>query len=913
MSENSESEETASSEFPECKWIEFGHTTHREIPPLMITLEQLDEMKAKYRHEDCYTSIFRYSERDPNAGNVLSGFPLDFDDKENPERARKEAYNAVAYLMDRLGIPEQSISICFTGSKGFAIFPNRRAFGIQPSERLPLILKSMAMELKENLGLKTLDLKVYHRRSLWRLPNTRHPKSSLFKVEITNQELEKFSIDEIKELARKPRAIKRVADHRLVPEAQQWYLKHAKLVDQWFEDKKERFISTDLSNLPTVPCVAKRLQVGSEEGNRNNTVFQLAVYFARSGKSIDETREILLDFNRRNKPPLLESEVLRSIESAYKGVQEDKYSVGCGSEAFHELCDKGHCPFFTKDDSGLVSATPEMKAEAMKRLESPDLEEWTLQTYHQDIVGEDNNILSIHYLLLSGKQKDPKLKQIIVLKGDPAGGKTTLADQISRSFKRKKVGRFTEHALDYSDMSGREVLYLQEILGLGKEESGVSTLRFLSADDEGYLVEAATRDESGKFRTEEYRIPPITVITTTSHVSIEKQLGRRTWELNADQSPEQTVRILDSKAKRETKKYCELMGVEQPSKDKEILQCTINLLEPVHVIIQFPNALKTLFERFKGVLRVRSDYDKFMTLVRMRAFWFQKQRKTVTTPSGEKIVFATPEDAIRALEIASQSLTQMLTEMEKRVLDAIPAIKELASGYVTLSKRADGSEEAYQGFRYKEFMKKTGLGERRAKEILDDLVEKGILVVNQPKGRTKIFELAVSPDELEETLKVSRSWPERDTLRLELEKEQESFSLILSRHPSLEGTTPSLGKREDHRSGVAARDNASERDLGHSGQKEPEISRSGLERDTSVDSNLQKIALKAAKEPLAELDWVSTTSQPIHLCRSDLFRLGWYEKKTQEKAEVRGLTKKEMETLRCSKCGDTAEFEVIPV
>jgi len=906
------SQEVASSEFPECKWTEFSHTTHREVPPLMITLEQLDELKAKYRHEDCYTSIFRYSGKDPNIGSLLSGFPLDFDDRENPERARKEACIVVADLMDRLGIPEQSISICFTGSKGFAIFVNRRIFGIQPSERLPLILKSMALELKENLGLKTLDLKVYHRRALWRLPNTRHPKSSLYKVEMTNQELEKFSIDEIKELARKPRAIKRVAEHKLIPEAQEWYLKHAKLVERWFEDKEERFVSTNLSNLPTVPCVAKRLQVGSEEGNRNNTLFQLAVYFARSGKSIDETTKTLLDLNQRNKPPLQESEVMGSIESAYKGVREDKYSVGCGSEAFHEFCDKEHCPFFTKGDSGLISATPEMKTEAMKRLESPNLEEWTLQTYHQDIVGEDNNILAIHYLLLTGKQKDPKLKQIIVLKGDPAGGKTTLADQISRSFKRKKVGRFTEHALDYSDMTGREVLYLQEILGLGKEESGVSTLRFLSADDEGYLVEAATRDESGKFRTQQYSIPPITVITTTSHVSIEKQLGRRTWELNADQSPEQTIRILDVKAQREVEKFGELMGLQQPRKDKEILQCAINLLEPIHVIIPFPKTLKTLFERFKGVLRVRSDYDKFMTLVRMRCFWFQKQRKTVITTSGEKIVFATLDDAIRALEIASQSLTQMLTEMEKRVLDAIPIIKELVMGYVVLGKTKDGTDEAYQGFRYKEFMKKTGFGERRAKEILDDLVEKGILAVNQPKGRTKIFELAVSSDELDEKLKVSRSWLQQDTLQSELEKEQESFFSTLLRHATLERPTPSLGKQEDRYLGVAAGYDISKQDFEHSGEKEPELSRSDLERDTLRDSNLEETPQKAAKEPLAKLDETTTKSQTIILCRNHVFQLGWYEKHREGKAEIRGLTKQDMESLRCRECGDTPEFEVTP-
>ena len=219
-------------------------------------------------------------------------------------------------------------------------------------------------------------------------------------------------------------------------------------------------------------------------------------------------------------------------------------------------CNPSKCPLY-RERKGVAS--PEVKAEAERLMASPELESWTVETFHKEITGEDSAILGTFYLELTGKLNDPQLKQIIVLKGEPGGGKTTIADRTSRRFKRKKVGRFSEHALDYSGLSCKEILYLQEIIGLGFEEKGVSTLRFLSADDEGYVVEIAVKKE-GKFTTEEHKIPPMTVITTTSHVSIEKQLGRRVWEINVDESEEQTRKVLEDKAKKEAMRFEKVMG-----------------------------------------------------------------------------------------------------------------------------------------------------------------------------------------------------------------------------------------------------------------------------------------------------------------------------------------------------------------
>jgi len=115
------------------------------------------------------------------------------------------------------------------------------------------------------------------------------------------------------------------------------------------------------------------------------------------------------------------------------------------------------------------------------------------------IAGEGRNKTFLFLNLLSGIPDDPSKKQIILISGHAGGGKSTLMN-IADAFKVKDVGRFTQHALDYSDLEGYQVLRLKEIGKMDEEEQGVSTLKFLSSDDRGYKVEYTVKDEeTGRF------------------------------------------------------------------------------------------------------------------------------------------------------------------------------------------------------------------------------------------------------------------------------------------------------------------------------------------------------------------------------------------------------------------------------
>jgi intein/homing endonuclease len=86
------------------------------------------------------------------------------------------------------------------------------------------------------------------------------------------------------------------------------------------------------------PCVQELLK-GVDMGMRNNTCIKLASYFlAFRKKSVEKTLETLLDWNKRNRPPLEELEVKRVIKNEVRR----GYRFGCNS--FSQTCRPAACP-----------------------------------------------------------------------------------------------------------------------------------------------------------------------------------------------------------------------------------------------------------------------------------------------------------------------------------------------------------------------------------------------------------------------------------------------------------------------------------------------------------------------------------------------------------------------------------------
>jgi hypothetical protein len=336
-------------------FIEVCDGLKRKTPPELIKVSELQEWQAKRQSsmQGLFCTIYQYPTLDPYVGAVISDFYMDFDCEQNLDKARKEAVAVIKKLVQDCDIPEKSIEAAFSGRKGISIIIDYRIFNAESSAYLPLIWKSMIQELIAQLRLKTADTSIYERRRLWRLINSQHQKSGLFKIPLTLAELENLTIDKIKQMADKPRELFINREAQSVPKAEKLFEKHKNNVEKWLEERKKAFEKTELRTLTdNPPCVRRRLEIGAKAGSRNSVLFQLAVYYANKCLGEAEIVRIGYEFakhcEQEPEPFPKEGEVESIVQSAIKGVQEGRYSVGCSSEALADLCDRKNCPFFRK-------------------------------------------------------------------------------------------------------------------------------------------------------------------------------------------------------------------------------------------------------------------------------------------------------------------------------------------------------------------------------------------------------------------------------------------------------------------------------------------------------------------------------------------------------------------------------------
>jgi len=303
------------------------------------------------------------------------------------------------------------------------------------------------------------------------------------------------------------------------------------------------------------------------------------------------------------------------------------------------------------------------------------------------IVKEEDNKKAISVLLTGSKFSDVAKKQIILLKGTEGGGKSTLARELCRSYRVKEVGRFSAHALDYSNLKGFDVLLLKELGAMDMEKQGVSTLKFLSSDDRGYTVEITVKDEeTGRFTTEQRRIPCMTVVSTTTRLILDSQFERRAWLFNVDESKEQNKEVVLWKAKRKRQQAEKLLGLREITDfefSREVLKRFVEQLSSERIIIPFPETLTEVLGY--DVLRVRGDLDKIYAFVELYGLFNLKRLQKLK----DDVYALTPEVAAEGIQFIVKPLTNMLSKMDERTNVILEALKKIID--VKLTKDAEGN------------------------------------------------------------------------------------------------------------------------------------------------------------------------------------------------------------------------------
>lgn len=271
---------------------------------LFGTKEQFQSIRSERNNIGLYRSAFMYDNLDPYEANLFGDLFMDFDNEEDIDKAREDLLFVIwkLHLSAGFNLPMEAFRIYFSGKKGFHLIIPWQYLNIEPHPNLDKIFKWIAEDLHEQSINKTLDLVVYEKRRLYRLENSIHQDTGLYKIPLQYSEAVDCSIEELKKLASKNRYLSYQKPHIIVS-AQQQYEKYVKEFEE-FISKKQAF-PTDFKRTPIehVPDYVKRLiEEGPIQGQRNETAAALTSFWKNQGLEKEEIFENLKEWNNNALP-----------------------------------------------------------------------------------------------------------------------------------------------------------------------------------------------------------------------------------------------------------------------------------------------------------------------------------------------------------------------------------------------------------------------------------------------------------------------------------------------------------------------------------------------------------------------------------------------------------------------------------
>lgn len=284
--------------------------------------------------------------------DVLYGpFYLDID---APEGALADALLAMRAVVDVLDsrIPSTVFSLYYTGHKGFHLEVDPAILGVQASGDLPALYRFIAEHLQQRAKTTLIDMAVYDRARLWRVPNTWNQKGGHYKVPVTVDEIRLLDAEQIAALGEQPRTLP--VEHwetreEDVATARAFF---ATAFERFTQERSQR--SADYSPrqvrvLPagvSVPCidVLRSLCLGDGEG-RNRHVWVYATFLRGQGLAPLAVRDAVVAYNAQHAPPL----PAREIDSILRSVGRNSKQVGCRTPELSACCPgRSHCPYYLR-------------------------------------------------------------------------------------------------------------------------------------------------------------------------------------------------------------------------------------------------------------------------------------------------------------------------------------------------------------------------------------------------------------------------------------------------------------------------------------------------------------------------------------------------------------------------------------
>ena len=226
---------------------------------------------------------------------------IDIDCEDNMIQAKMDALELIKKLNSNYGIDPDQLYIYFSGGKGFhVVIPGQLFKPLEPSENMGAKIKKVVSALAGEI--ESVDLKIYENHRIIRVENSKH-KKGFYKIQLSFDELNEWTVNKILKVAKKPRKFFRVYTNQEL-------------------SINEKLSAEILSTLNAEVQVKKDLDQDSffappKKGNRNNQLHKQACsLYMYSDLSDTNIFSLVSSINSLSSEPLLEQELKNICHSA---------------------------------------------------------------------------------------------------------------------------------------------------------------------------------------------------------------------------------------------------------------------------------------------------------------------------------------------------------------------------------------------------------------------------------------------------------------------------------------------------------------------------------------------------------------------------------------------------------------------
>lgn len=358
------------------------------------------------------------------------------------------AKNFVSELLDNWKLNEEQISIWFSGS-GYHI-TTQDFFGFNPDANTPDSYKATLMNY-----FPEADEKIYIRTGLIRVGNTINTKTGLYKINIPYADFTRITVEEVKELASKPRkTLNRINNVPTYPN----------LIIKGLSPTISK-VNSEQREQPTkiITCAQKIFLEGSLEGRRHVNLVSMVSVFRRQGIPYEGVLTLARDWNSRGSK--LED---YELEKQTRYIWDRGYTPSCNDKVLSLYCDS-KCIHYKHKDLSIEILNSKM-------LES-HFAKWAIDN-------DTEKAFDFNELYNIGHQHRIYPREFVYLQGDTGVGKSVIIMNWMIALPRFKV-------LYISNEVGQELFYRRmiQIAHVMKKEEVISRYR------DGSLNELATSIE----------------------------------------------------------------------------------------------------------------------------------------------------------------------------------------------------------------------------------------------------------------------------------------------------------------------------------------------------------------------------------------------------------------------------------